>query len=145
MATVVEDDLRNLRLFLSLSSSPPLSLSPSLSVSFSLRLLSPSISLRSLRKSANPNIQDDQGYTLLHHAALNGQRLVSALHLTLSCFLPSPSSSFPLHCIYLQIHDYCLQGDGMSVATLWSIDHHSRLLRILPTAPCGMEGRPGDR
>ena len=30
----------------------------------------------SLRKSANPNMQDEQGYTLLHHATLNGQQLV---------------------------------------------------------------------
>ncbi len=35
-------------------------------------ILSPSSSFRG--KGANPNIQDESGYTLLHHATLHGQR-----------------------------------------------------------------------
>ena len=32
------------------------------------------LSLPSIKKSLHPNIQDELGYTLLHHATLNSQR-----------------------------------------------------------------------
>ena len=40
-------------------------------------MLFSSASSVSLRKSATPNVQDDNGYTLLHHATLNGQGYVT--------------------------------------------------------------------
>ena len=38
-----------------------------------------------MRKSLHPNQQDDLGYTLLHHATLNGHREVVSVPPTLQC------------------------------------------------------------
>ena len=54
-------------------SSPPLSLSLSIS-SLSLSLSLPLFLTFSIKKNLHPNIQDELGYTLLHHATLNSQR-----------------------------------------------------------------------
>ena len=45
-------------------------ISPLASLFYSL----PNVSCYSIKKHLHPNIQDEVGYTLLHHATLNGQR-----------------------------------------------------------------------
>ena len=52
--------------------------------------------LHSIRKSANPNIQDEAGYTLLHHATLNGQRSVTLPPSYASQYTEHIKSSFTL-------------------------------------------------
>lgn len=53
----------------------------------------------SIRKTLHPNIQDELGYTLLHHATLNGHREVVSFLLQngASTTIPDSSGSYPLH------------------------------------------------
>ena len=62
--------------------------------------------LFSIRKPMHPNVQDDLGYTLLHHATLNGHtEIVSFL---LSCgastTLPDSSGQINVTSLTLLIH-----------------------------------------
>ncbi|XP_028416453.1 ankyrin repeat and SAM domain-containing protein 1A-like [Dendronephthya gigantea] len=55
--------------------------------------------LQSIRKSVGPNCQDTNGYTPLHHAALNGKRdaVEALLKYEASTNIPDFAGSYPLH------------------------------------------------
>ena len=67
-----------------------------------------------MRKSLHPNQQDDLGYTLLHHATLNGHREVVSFLLRCSASTTIPDCS----------------GKVAAMALLPLTNHHLVLLQV---------------